>query len=101
VLAGWLHNDFELGLAAIIESAIFNILVIPGVSVLFRPGSLDAHRNIVFRETLFYLVSVMVVLVILSLSVIYTPDRVDVCGFLRITFRYRRFPRVAASRTDC
>jgi cation:H+ antiporter len=71
VLAGWLHNDFELGLAAIIGSAIFNILVIPGVSVLFRSGSLDADRSIVFRETLFYLVSVMVVLVILSLSVIY------------------------------
>ena len=74
MLAGWLHNDFELGLAAIIGSAIFNILVIPGVSVLFRPGSLDADRNIVFLETLFYLVSVMVVLVILSLSVINTPD---------------------------
>jgi cation:H+ antiporter len=73
VLAGWLHNDFELGLAAIIGSAIFNILVIPGVSVLFRSGSLAADRGIVFRETLFYLVSVVVVLVILSLSVIYNP----------------------------
>jgi len=73
VLAGWWHNDFELGLAAIIGSAIFNILVIPGVSVLFRTGSLDADRNIVFRETLFYLVSVMVVLVTLSFSVIYNP----------------------------
>lgn len=74
VLAGWLHNDFELGLATIIGSAIFNILVIPGVSVWFRPGSLEADRNIVFRETLFYLVSVMIVLVTLSLSVIYSPD---------------------------
>ncbi len=73
VLAGWLHNDFELGLATIIGSAIFNILVIPGVSVLCRPGSLDADRNIVFREMLFYLVSIMVVLVTLSFSVIYTP----------------------------
>jgi cation:H+ antiporter len=54
VLAGWLHGDFELGLATIIGSAIFNILVIPGLSVFFRVGSLDTDRNVVFRETLFY-----------------------------------------------
>jgi cation:H+ antiporter len=73
VLAGWWHGDFELGLAAIVGSAIFNILVIPGASVFFRPGSLDTDRDVVFREMQFYLVSVMIVLVTLSFSVIYNP----------------------------
>jgi cation:H+ antiporter len=73
VLAGWLHGDFGLGLATVIGSAVFNILVIPGLSVFFRPGLLRTDRSIVFRETQFYLVSVMVFLVALSLSVIYNP----------------------------
>jgi cation:H+ antiporter len=74
VLAGSLHGDYDLGLASVIGSAIFNILVIPGISVFFSPGSLSADRDIVFRETQFYLVSVMVILLTLSFSVIYNPQ---------------------------
>jgi cation:H+ antiporter len=74
VLAGSLHGDYDLGLATVIGSALFNILVIPGISVFSRPGSLDADRSIVFRETQFYLLSVMVILVTLSFSVLYNPQ---------------------------
>ncbi len=77
VLATGIHGDFELGLATIIGSAVFNILVIPGTSVLFRPGSLHAGRNVLYREAQFYLISVLIVMVTLSFSVIYQTSTVE------------------------
>lgn len=77
VLATAIHGDFELGLATIIGSAVFNILVIPGASVLFRPGSLHAGRNVLYREAQFYLISVLIVMVTLSFAVIYQPSTVE------------------------
>ena len=65
------HGDFELGLAAIIGSAIYNVLVIPALSVLAIGKSLGANRAIVYREAQFYLVSVVVLLLVICLSVIY------------------------------
>jgi cation:H+ antiporter len=70
-LASSVHQDFELGLSAIIGSAIFNILVIPACSVYARGGPLGANRALIYREAQFYLISVFVLMVILSLSVIY------------------------------
>ena len=71
LLAFPVHNDFELGLSAIIGSAIYNILVIPAFSVYARGRPLKANRDLVYREAQFYLVSVAVLMLILSLSVIY------------------------------
>lgn len=71
ILAVALHGDFELGLAAIIGSAIYNILVIPAASVLATGRPLRSNRDLVFREAQFYLVSVAVFLLVLSFSVIY------------------------------
>ena len=71
LLASSAHQDFELGLSAIIGSAIFNILVIPACSVYARGGPLGANRALIYREAQFYLISVFVLMVILSLSVIY------------------------------
>ncbi len=71
VLALPVHQDFALGLSAIIGSAIFNILVIPSSSVLARGGSLEASRELVFREAQFYLVSVAGLLLVISFAVIY------------------------------
>jgi cation:H+ antiporter len=47
VLAGWPHGDFELGLASVIGSAIFHILVIPGLSVaaIWRGSSLRVNTS--------------------------------------------------------
>ncbi|MDX1645610.1 MAG: sodium:calcium antiporter [Longimicrobiales bacterium] len=81
LLALPVHADFELGLSAIIGSAIFNILVIPAFSVYARGRPLEAHRDLVYREGQFYLVSVAVLMLVLSLSVIYgggmVPGTVD------------------------
>ena len=71
VLALPVHQDFGLGLSAIIGSAIFNILVIPSCSVLARGGSLRASRELVFREAQFYLISVAGLLLVVSFAVIY------------------------------
>ena len=72
LLAFPVHGDFELGLSAIIGSAIFNILVIPAFSVYARGRPLKANRDLVYREAQFYLVSVAVLMLVLSLSVIYS-----------------------------
>ena len=71
LLAFPVHGDFELGISAIIGSAIYNILVIPAFSVYARGRPLKAKRNLVYREAQFYLVSVAVLMLVLSLSVIY------------------------------
>ncbi len=71
VLAIPVHQDFELGLSAIIGSAIYNILVIPACSVFVRGRSLRSNRELVFREAQFYLVSVAVLLLVVCLAVIY------------------------------
>jgi cation:H+ antiporter len=76
ILATGIHGDFELGLATIIGSVVFNILVIPGTSVFFRTGSLQAGRNVIYREAQFYLISVLIVMVTLSFAVIYNPTTV-------------------------
>ena len=73
VLAPLLHDEFELGLAAILGSAIFNILVIPALAVLATPGGLTASRDIVYKEAQFYLIAVAVFLLTLSFAVIYFP----------------------------
>lgn len=66
------YGEFELGISAIVGSAIFNILVIPAFAVLLG-GPLVANRQLVFKEALFYLIAVAVLLQTLSLAVIYYP----------------------------
>lgn len=83
LLALPVHDDFELGLSAIIGSAIYNILVIPAFSVYARGRPLDANRDLIYREGQFYLVSVAVLMLVLSLAVIYngpTPQLVTADG---------------------
>ena len=71
LLALKVHSDFELGLSAIVGSAIYNILVIPAAAVFVRRSPLRSNRELVYREAQFYLVSVTVLLLVISLSVIY------------------------------
>ncbi len=73
VLATLIHGEFELGLSAVIGSAIFNILVISGLSGLFSPDKLKANQELVYKESQFYLLSVAVLMVVLALAVIYAP----------------------------
>jgi len=73
VFAPLLHQEFELGVAVIVGSAIFNILVIPAVAAVASDGSLNATPNLVYKEAQFYLLAVAVFILTLSLAVIYFP----------------------------
>ncbi len=73
VLAPLLHGDFELGLAVIVGSAIFNVLIIPAVATLASTGPLAANQRVVYKEAQFYLIAIAVFLLTLSFAVIYEP----------------------------
>ena len=69
-----LSDVFDMGIGAIVGSAIFNILVIPAVSGILTDGYLDTNRTLVYKEAQFYMVAVSALIVTLALAVIYFPD---------------------------
>lgn len=70
VIATLLHGEFALGLASIVGSAVFNILVIPAAAVL-SSSRMKADWSVVYKEALFYLIAISVLLLTLCFSVIY------------------------------
>lgn len=72
VISTLVHGAFELGVASIVGSAIFNILVIPGLSGLIG-GRLRADVNLVYKDAQFYIISVAALLLAFSFAVIYRP----------------------------
>ena len=72
VLATLVHKQFDLGVAAIVGSAIFNILVIPGISGLVGQR-LSADRLLVYKDAQFYITSITVLLLAFTFAVIYNP----------------------------
>ncbi|WP_226481293.1 sodium:calcium antiporter [Natrinema amylolyticum] len=72
LLATLLHGEFELGVGSIVGSATFNLLVIPGLAVLVG-GDIDTTRELVYKESLFYMLAVASLLLTFSLAVIYNP----------------------------
>jgi cation:H+ antiporter len=72
VLATLVHGQFDLGVAAIVGSAIFNILVIPGISGLVGKR-LSADRLLVYKDAQFYITSITVLLLAFTFAVIYNP----------------------------
>lgn len=73
VISTLIHGEFELGVAAIVGSAIFNILVIPGLSGLVSKEPLKVDRDIVYKEAQFYMISVAVLHLTFSFAAIYNP----------------------------
>jgi cation:H+ antiporter len=65
-------GQFDLGVSAIVGSAIFNLLVIPAVSGILGDG-VSASRAIVYKEAQFYMVAVSAVVITFALAVIYNP----------------------------
>ena len=61
-----------MGIAAIVGSAIFNILVIPGISGLVGQR-LSADRLLVYKDAQFYITSITVLLLAFAFAVIYNP----------------------------
>ncbi|ELZ33412.1 ca2+/na+ antiporter [Halogeometricum pallidum JCM 14848] len=71
IIAAARYGAFDIGVGAVVGSAVFNILVIPSVSALAGEGSLASNRDLVFKETQFYLLSVAVVFLMFTLAVLY------------------------------
>lgn len=73
VISTLLHGDFELGVAAIVGSAIFNILVIPAAAGLVAKAPLQSNRDLVYKEAQFYIISVAVLIITFSFAAIFNP----------------------------
>ena len=76
VVSTLIHGEFDLGVAAIVGSAIFNILVIPGLSGVIA-GKISTDRILVYKDAQFYITSVAVLLLTFSIAVIYFPVESD------------------------
>ena len=72
VFAG-LAGSLELGVGAIVGSAIFNILVIPATAGVTTEDDLEASRSLVYKEAQFYMLAVSVLLITFAFAVIYYP----------------------------
>ncbi|WP_327053996.1 sodium:calcium antiporter [Halomicrococcus gelatinilyticus] len=68
-----LAGTFDMGVGAIVGSAIFNILVIPALSGIVSDGHLETNRTIVYKEAQFYMIAVSALVVTFALAVIYVP----------------------------
>ena len=73
VIFAALAGSFGLGVGAIVGSAIFNVLVIPALAVLVAGTPIEATRTLVHKETLFYLLSVVVLFLTFALALVYYP----------------------------
>jgi cation:H+ antiporter len=56
-------GTFNMGVGAIVGSAIFNILVIPALAGLASTGELETNRSILYKEAQYYMIAVSVVVV--------------------------------------
>lgn len=67
------HDTFELGVSAIVGSAIFNILFIPSLASIGATQRMGSTRTLVYKEAQFYIISVAALLLMFCFSVIYYP----------------------------
>ena len=72
IVSTLIHGEFDLGVSAIIGSAIFNILVIPGLSAIIA-GSIESRWTFVVKDVQFYITSVVALMLVFALAVIYEP----------------------------
>lgn len=64
---------FGLGVGGIVGSAIFNILVIPGLAGVLTEEHVESSRAIVYKEAQFYMIAVSALVITFALAVIYYP----------------------------
>ncbi|OTE99373.1 sodium:calcium antiporter [Halorubrum sp. SD683] len=77
VLVTALTGVFDMGVGALVGSAIFNVLVIPAAAGLGGEDELEANRAIVYKEAQFYMLAVSALVVTFALAVIYFPVSTD------------------------
>lgn len=82
VVIAALAGSFDLGVGVIVGSAVFNVLVIPAFAVVLSPGDIDATRTLVHKETLFYMMAIVVLFLTFALALIYNPGDATLTGEL-------------------
>lgn len=65
-------QHFEVGVGTIAGSALFNLLIITGISVLVAPKAFKVSRNVVMRDGVFYIISVATLLIALFATKTWT-----------------------------
>jgi cation:H+ antiporter len=73
VVAAVTVGSLELGVGAIVGSAIFNILVIPAVAGIATTDDIESNRTLVYKEAQFYMLAVSVLVIVFAMAVIYYP----------------------------
>ncbi|PSQ83081.1 MAG: sodium:calcium antiporter [Bacteroidetes bacterium QH_2_63_10] len=73
VLATLLHGEFDLGVSAIVGSALFNVLMIPALAGLWIGKELESTRDLLYKEVQFYVIAIAALLLMFSFTVIYNP----------------------------
>lgn len=73
VLSTLLHGEFDLGVSAILGSAIFNILVIPALGAILAKG-IRSEWSFVMKDVQFYIISVLVLTLTFALALIHNPQ---------------------------
>jgi len=68
-----LAGAFDMGVGAVVGSAIFNILVIPAMTGITTEDPVDSSRTLVYKEAQFYMIAVSALVVTFALAVIYFP----------------------------
>ncbi|MDD9952754.1 MAG: hypothetical protein OXR66_00290 [Candidatus Woesearchaeota archaeon] len=60
-----IFKKFEVGIGTIAGSALFNLLIIPGICVLVAPVAFRVSKDVVAREGIFYMIAVFALLAVL------------------------------------
>lgn len=60
-----IFKQFEVGIGTITGSALFNLLVIPGICVFVAPKAFEVSRKVISRDALFYMIAVFALIVLL------------------------------------
>jgi len=60
-----IFKQFEVGIGTIAGSALFNLLVIPGLCVLVAPVAFKVSKKVISRDALFYMIAVFTLVVLL------------------------------------
>jgi len=89
--AGGAHSD--MGIATIVGSAVFNILVITGISAIARPANVS--WRVIVRDIVMYIIAVALLLVTISDGTVTIPETILYLAtyvvYLFVLFRWESF----------
>ncbi|MDS0221619.1 sodium:calcium antiporter [Haloarcula sp. S1AR25-5A] len=84
VISTVVHDEFSLGVGAIVGSAIFNLLVIPALAAL-SSEELRSTRDIVHKDAQFYVISILILFIVFALGATYVPGGTNRAAILTPT----------------